>query len=321
MNNRCRVCDALIEPFMSFGKMPIANGFRRPDQSDSEYFFELMPAFCANCGTFQIIDQPNPEQMFHDDYAFYSGTSRHMAAHFKTYADTVQVKYLSGTPERADPFIVEIGSNDGILIGNFAAQGYRHLGIEPSGNVAAAARDKGVQTEIAFFSPDLAEQIVAKHGQADLVVAANVICHIPDVRAVATGIATLLKQDGVFVFEEPYLGAMLTKHSYDQIYDEHVFIFSLRSVAAAFRHAGLEVIDVECQSTHGGSMRYSLAKVGARPASDSVAKLHAWESEAALDEAQRDLEIFQADLIAAKAQLERALIRAPVAGAPRGHRH
>lgn len=266
----CRVCNSTIEPFMSFGKMPIANGFLTADQLASEYFFELAPAFCSHCGMFQLIDQPAAEKMFHENYAFFSSTSRYMQIHFKAFADMVMSRIFSG---RKDPFVVELGSNDGIMLRNFKDAGYRHLGIEPSENVADVARAQGIQTLSEFFNLELAERLVAEHGHADAVISANVMCHIPDINAIASGIARLLKSDGVLMFEDPYLGAMIAKTSYDQIYDEHVFIFSATSVAWAFGQHGLELIDVMPQITHGGSMRYVLAPKGSHPVSPNVAAL------------------------------------------------
>lgn len=263
----CRVCNSKIEPFMSFGKMPIANGFLTAEQVDSEYFFELAPAFCSHCGMFQLIEQPAPEKMFHENYAFFSSTSRYMQTHFKAFADLVMSRVCSG---RNDPFVVELGSNDGIMLRHFKDAGFRHLGIEPSENVANVARSQGIQTLSEFFNPEVADRVVAEHGRADAVLSANVICHIPDINAVGAGIARLLKPDGVLMFEDPYLGDMIAKTSYDQIYDEHVFIFSATSVAWAFGQHGLELIDVMPQVTHGGSLRYVLAPQGSRPISPNV---------------------------------------------------
>ena len=271
----CRVCNSKLEAFMSFGKMPIANGFLTTDQIASEYFFELAPAFCGHCGMFQLIEQPAPEKMFHENYAFFSSTSRHMQTHFKEFAELIMSRVFPG---RDDPFVVELGSNDGIMLRHFKDAGYRHLGIEPSENVAAVARAQGIQTLSEFFNMELAKRLVAEHGHADAVVSANVMCHIPDINAVAAGIAYLLKPDGVLMFEDPYLGDMIAKTAYDQIYDEHVFIFSATSVAWAFGQHGLELIDVMPQTTHGGSMRYVLAPKGSHPVSPNVASLLEKES-------------------------------------------
>lgn len=263
---------------MTFGKMPIANGFLSSPQPTDEYFFELAPAFCPACKTFQLSEQPDPEKMFHDHYAFFSRTSKRMMVHFQDYAKWVTQTYLTD----ADPFVVELGSNDGILLENFARAGIRHLGIEPSGNVAEEARKHGVNTLTEFFSPAVAEKIVSEYGQADALMAANVMCHIPDLHSVAIAAEKLLKPSGVLIFEDPYLGDMIAKTSYDQIYDEHVYIFSAHSVANIFGQHGFELIDLKPQTTHGGSMRYILAKKGARRIEDSVKTILAKEEKQGL---------------------------------------
>ena len=121
----CRICQSNVEPFMSFGMMPISNCFLKPEQFSDEYFYELKPVFCKNCATFQIAEQPDPSRMFHENYAFFSRTSERMVEHFKTYADWVQKEFLV----EDDPFVVEIGSNDGAMLENFAQCGIRHIGI------------------------------------------------------------------------------------------------------------------------------------------------------------------------------------------------
>lgn len=276
----CRVCGEPISPFMSFGKMPIANGFLHSDAFADEYYFELAPAFCRGCHMFQIVEQPEPQAMFHENYAFFSSTSKYMQEHFKAFAADVAARFLTGRPS---PFVVELGSNDGIMLRNFAAAGVHHLGVEPSANVAKAARANGVDTVSLFFGAETAEGIATQHGKANAILAANVMCHIPDIQGVAFGVRSLLADDGVFVFEDPYLGDMIEKTSYDQIYDEHVFIFSALSVAEAFRRHGLELIDVAPQVTHGGSMRYTLAFEGARPVSAAVMDIFEKERAQGLD--------------------------------------
>ena len=281
-NSNCRVCSSAISPFMSFGQMPIANGFLTPEEIPTEYFFEMEVASCANCGMFQLIEQPAAEQMFHENYAFFSSQSKYMQTHFKGFADLVIGKVFSG---RKDPFVVELGSNDGIMLRNFKDAGFRHLGVEPSENVAGVARAQEINTISEFFNLELAKKIVAENGHADAVLCANVMCHIPDINSVAAGISYLLKPDGVLMFEDPYLGAMIEKTSYDQIYDEHVFIFSATSVAWAFGQHGLELIDVMPQITHGGSMRYVFAPKGSHSVSDAVSEILNKEKELGLDKA------------------------------------
>lgn len=263
---QCRICAQHIEPFLSFGSMPIANGFLRAEQFADEYFFDMRVAFCSRCKMVQLVEQPDEKLMFHENYAFFSSTSSRMAQHFQEFVRTIQADYLSAR----DPFVVEIGSNDGIMLQHFAKAGIRHLGIEPSANVAQAARAKGVRTVSEFFDEQLARRIVAEHGQADAFMAANVMCHIPYLHSIAEGIRILLKPEGIFMFEDPYLGDIVEKTSYDQIYDEHAFYFSVASVSYLFAQHGLEVIDVKPQNVHGGSMRYSIATKGTRQVSQAV---------------------------------------------------
>ncbi|MEK9628832.1 MAG: class I SAM-dependent methyltransferase [Nitrospinota bacterium] len=278
MKYTCRICDTSLEPFMSFGKMPIANGFLTPDDFASEYFFELKPGFCENCSTLQILVQPDPEKMFHENYAFFSRTSKRMAIHFNSYAEWVKKNYLKSD----DPFVVEIGSNDGLMMECFAKDRIRQLGVEPSANVAEKARGHGVETLCSFFNLEAAKKIVSEKGHADALIAANVMCHIPDLHEVAKGADHLLTPGGVLIFEEPYLGDMVENTAYDQIYDEHVYIFSARSVLNIFNRYNFDLVDVKPQTTHGGSMRYVLARRDKWPVSSAVTNQLQYEEEKGL---------------------------------------
>ena len=277
--NPCLICETQIEPFMSYGKMPLGNGFLLPEHYAKEHFFEMEVAFCDRCKMFQLTQQPDQEQMFHENYAFFSGTSVLMAKHFKEFAEGVIQNYLP-----SDPFVVELGSNDGIMLKNFAEKRIRHLGVEPSKNVAAVAREKGVECITEFFNEELAQRIVKEKGQSDAFLATNVMCHIPYLHNVVKGIATLLKSTGVVLFEDPYLGDVLQKISYDQIYDEHTFLFSATSIQYLFAMHGLEMIDVLPQETHGGSMRYVFGHQGSHPISGVVAKQLEYEKNLKLDQ-------------------------------------
>jgi len=296
----CLICHTEYQPFMSFGKMPLANGFLAPTQFANEYFFELKVGFCPTCGMMQLAEQPDREKMFHETYAFFSSTSVRMAAHFKEFAELVKAQYLTAPA----PFVVEIGSNDGIMLRHFARAGIRHLGIEPSANVAQVAIDQGVQTLCEFFDEALARRIVAEHGQADVFLGANVMCHIPYLHSVVAGIRILLKPDGILMFEDPYLGDIIEKTSYDQIYDEHAFYFSVASISYLFEQHGMEVVDVQPQNVHGGSMRYVIAPKGARPISPTVAVQRAKEEAMGLgraetyDQLRRNIERSRDELMA-----------------------
>jgi methylation protein EvaC len=260
--------------------MPIANGFLEPKDIPNEYFFELEVGYCPESKMVQLTQLVEKERLFHDHYAFFSSTSRRMTEHFERFAETVLERHVENP---ANAFVAEIGSNDGIMLQNFARRKIRHLGIEPSKNVAEAGRARGVNAISEFFDEKLAERIVGEYGQADAFLGANVMCHIEPIHTVAAGIKKLLKPKGVLMFEDPYLGDIIEKTSYDQIYDEHVFYFSVASVSHLFGLHGLELVDAEPQPVHGGSMRYTVAHRGAHSVSPRVAAQAAHERALGLD--------------------------------------
>jgi len=295
----CLICGSSVEAFISFGQMPIANGFLTPEEFESEYFFELRAGFCPKCKMVQLLKQPEREKMFHENYAFFSSTSKRQVQHFRECAELVIKDHLDCN----DPFVVEIGSNDGIMLQNFAEKGIRHLGVEPSANVAQAAIEKGISTISEFFDEKAAKEIAGEHGQADAILAANVMCHIPYLHSVAAGIKILLKDDGVLMFEDPYLGDIVEKTSYDQIYDEHAFYFSVASINYLFEQHQMEVVDVVPQNVHGGSMRYVIAHEGAKEVSDAVKRQRSKEQELGLhrpetfDKLRENIEASRANLM------------------------
>lgn len=276
----CKVTGSPLAEIIKFGPQPLGNGFLEAKNFKHEYFYSMEAGFSEVSGMFQLIEQPAPEKMFHSHYAFFSSTSRYMQNHFLKFSDQVLQKF---SEKSDDPFVVELGCNDGILLKHFSQKKIRHLGIEPSQNVARIAASQGVQTISEFFSEDLAERILDKNGPADFFLSANVMCHIPNIQSVARGIKLLLKPNGLLIFEDPYLGAIIEKTSYDQIYDEHVFLFSALSVQALFRAVGMELVSVEPQKTHGGSMRYTLAHAGAYPPDPQIKLIVDQEKNLGLD--------------------------------------
>jgi len=235
--------------------MPLANGFVLPDEFSSEYFYDLRVGFCSGCMMVQLTEVVEPERIFHDRYPFYSSSSAGMVKHFRKFAGEV----LESIQEKVNPFVVEIGSNDGTLLRHFADAEVRHLGIDPSTNVVQVAINREIDTLCRFFNEDTARQVVADHGQADVILAANVLRHMADLNSKVLGIKSLLNPGGRLIFEEPYLGDIIDMASYDQIYDEHVFYFSVISVCNLFKRHGMEVIDIRHQNVHGGTMRFTVA--------------------------------------------------------------
>ena len=182
-------------------------------------FFELAPTYCPACSLFQLKYQPNPNKLFHDNYAFFANTSNYMQNHFQALSK----KIINNFSINKDDLIIEIGNNDGGMVRFFNDLGYKHLGVDPSKNVSDFAKSLGVNVLNDFFNIKTAEQIKNEYGKAKVFLSANTLAHIPDINSVFEGINFLLADDGVFITEDPYLINVLDQISYDQIYDEHVF--------------------------------------------------------------------------------------------------
>ena len=254
---------------MSFGKMPIANGFLSKKDINKEYFYEMTVGLSPDLGLFQLTNFPKVEMMFHDNYPFFTNSSNFMKRHFKDYADWIYKTFIN----RDDDRIIEIGCNDGTMLKNFDLKKIKSLGIDPSGNVVNLAKDKGLNIINNFFSEKLSDELDDFKLKTKVIYAANVICHIPDLNDLIRGIDKLLSKKGVFIFEEPYLGSVLNNVSYDQIYDEHIYLFSAIAVKKIFNLYNFELIDLYPQSTHGGSMRYVLARKGEYSKSSIVSEI------------------------------------------------
>jgi len=272
MKMKCRFTGQDIPIVHSFGMQPLANGFLPVDSKIDEYFFEMSVGVNLDNGLFQLVNQPDPAQMFHENYAFYSRTSNFMKAHFKEVASELRDILRKDEISISDSFVIEVGSNDGVMLEHMVNSGVRSLGIEPSLNVAKESNKFGVETISEFLGSTLADQIVHSKGHANIVYAANVFCHIPDINDLAKSCSTLLKEDGYLVFEDPYLGDVLQKTSYDQIYDEHVYLFNCTAVQDVFKKHGLVLFDCKHLNTHGGSMRYYFKKTSSVKHTDTLLK-------------------------------------------------
>ena len=264
----CKITKSAIKPFISFGKMPIANGFLNKENFSKEFFFDLEVGFSEKCSLFQLKDHPTPEQMFNNKYPFFTGSSEAMKIHFQKYSDFIKKNYINNNSK-----IIEIGSNDGTFLKNFKNSNLDYVGFEPSENVAEIAKQKGFKIINSFFGLNSLDLVKNFLKQTDVIFAANVICHIPELNGLIKAVDQLLSKDGVFIFEEPYLGSMFNKTSYDQIYDEHIFMFSGTSIKKIFDLFDMELIDLIKQETHGGSMRYVISRKNKRPINKNVEKI------------------------------------------------
>ncbi|GAA4007189.1 class I SAM-dependent methyltransferase [Streptomyces marokkonensis] len=269
----CRVCDGTVHEFLDLGRQPLSDAFREPDCDTKEFFFRLAVGQCESCTMVQLTESVPRDKMFHEDYPYHSSGSAGMREHFSGAAR----RFLATELAAPDPFIVEMGCNDGVMLSTIHQAGVRHLGFEPSGRVAELARTKGVRVLTEFFEDSTAARIREAEGPAQVIFAANTMCHIPYPNSIFRGVDALLAPDGVFVFEDPYLGDLVEKTSFDQIYDEHFFLFSAHSVRAMAEHYGFELVDVERLPVHGGEIRYTLARTSRRTPSAAVADLLAEE--------------------------------------------
>lgn len=254
----CRLCGALdFEPVISFGETPLANNFLLPEEVGSaEPFAPLEVIRCTKCLSVQLRHTVDPRVLF-EHYLYVSGTSPVFRKHFEDYAARV-IEKLSLSPNN---LVVDIGSNDGVLLKAFKEKGMRICGVEPASDIAARANAEGIETVNAFLSPEVARDI-ASRGHAKVVTANNVFAHVDDLRGFASAVRELLADDGVYIFEVQYLKDLLEKNLFDIIYHEHIFYHHIAPLQRFFESLEMELIDVERVAAHGGSIRVFVQKKG-----------------------------------------------------------
>ena len=252
--SRCRSCGGRsLRPVFDVGLVPLANEYPSSEsECESERRFPLSTLVCQTCWLVQLAEAVLPDMLF-TDYAYFSSYSDTWSQHAEHFAVSAVEQWNLG----AGSLVVEVASNDGYLLKHFHAQGVKVLGVDPAENVAAAAQEAGVPTEVAFFGRAFADVLVKRGDRADLVVANNVLAHVPETNDFVGGLARILAPQGVVSIEFPELSTMLDGAQFDQIYHEHVFYFSLFSCQALLSRHGLRIFDVEHLETHGGSLRVS----------------------------------------------------------------
>lgn len=261
-HTHCRICArALPGPILDLGPMPLANSFlASPQEFAGEAAYPLAVTACDGCGLAQLTFTVPAEQLYRH-YLYVSATSDAVRAHAERLADDLIARYRWG---RSD-LIVEVASNDGTVLKAFQARGLPVLGVEPARNVAAMAEAAGVPTVPEFFTAANAETVVARGGHAAGILARHVFAHVDDVHDFLRGVGVLLRDDGVLVIEVPYYGVLVQNLEFDTVYHEHLSYFALTPLTQLFASHGLEVVDVERVSLHGGSMILHVARRGRRP--------------------------------------------------------
>lgn len=260
--SRCRSCGApLIHSVVDLGSSPVANSMIRADAADRmEPTFPLHAFVCGTCHLVQLKDYETPEALFAEDYTYFSSYSESWVAHARRYCEAMTTRFGLGAGSK----VVEIASNDGYLLQWFVEAGVPVLGVEPATNVAEVANARGVPTTVAFFGRETALRLKAEGHDADLMVANNVLAHVPDINDFVAGFAVLLKPDGVATFEFPHLLNLIEQVQFDTIYHEHFSYLSLAAVQGILARHGLAVVDVETLPTHGGSLRVFVRHAAAK---------------------------------------------------------
>lgn len=235
---------------IDLGELPISNELLLERQENVE-LFPLALYMCADCSLGQVQDVVRPERLFRD-YRYMSSMSSTFLAHAKSFCDSMLDSGLIGT----DDFVVEIASNDGYLLRNFQNLGIRVLGVEPAKNISSISESLGIPTLSEFFSADLAMKIRKENGPPKLIIANNVMAHVPDIRDFMKGLSILCDSETLISIENPSIVNILTENQFDTIYHEHYSYLSCKSVEHLASIYGLTLIDVELIAAHGGSNRY-----------------------------------------------------------------
>jgi 2-polyprenyl-3-methyl-5-hydroxy-6-metoxy-1,4-benzoquinol methylase len=286
----CRFCDTpLHHSVVDLGKSPLCENFLTEDQLiECEEFYPLHAFVCDECHLVQVEEYVHGKQIFCGEYAYFSSYSDSWLRHARTYADMITERL--GLTE--SHHVVELASNDGYLLKNFVERGIPCTGIEPADNVAAVAIDKGVPTIVKYFGVKTAEELVAEGIRADLMVANNVLAHVPDLNDFVAGIKIVLNEGGVMTVEFPQLTRMLEGNQFDTIYQEHYCYFSLHTLLQVFAKHGMTIFDVDELATHGGSLRIYIRHTEneTKPVTQAVTEHHQRELDAGLT----DMETYRA---------------------------
>ena len=238
--------------FLNLGKQPLANSFLSSIK-DNEFFYNLSVSFDTENFLVSVTNPVNPKKQYTDKYAHRASESSTMREAFKNTANTLKKRF---SPE----LVVEIGSNDGVFIKNFLKKNV--IAVEPCKNLAMLTKKK-FKTYPNFWNKSLARKIFNKNKKADLIFSANTISHIPNIKETLEAIELSLSNSGVFVIEDPSLKSVIKTNSYDQFYDEHVYVFSALAISKITNKFKLKLFDAEEVENHGGSIRYYICKEGA----------------------------------------------------------
>lgn len=286
--NDCRMChSSKLELALKLMPTPLADAYVPPARADeAQPIYPIDMYLCGDCGLLQLLDVVPPQEIY-VDYIYESASSLGLDRHFDEYAQEV----LQRVRPESGSLVIDVGSNDGMLLRSFRTRGMSVLGIDPAVELARRATESGIETVPEFLTAELVQRLHAERGPAAIVTANNVIANIDDLDAVVGAIRALLAPDGVFVFESFYLGDLVRNKVFDFVYHEHLSAFAVKPVELFFRRHDMELIDALRVPTKGGSLRYTVQLAGGgRPVSPRIAELRDLEAEQGLDR----LDLFRA---------------------------
>ena len=249
----CRHCkNSIKESFLDLGSQPLANSLlTKYSRNKKEPKYPLKVYFCNKCFLVQIDKVVHQKKIFNKTYPYFSSYSNSWLEHAKKYSNYIVKKLKLDNKS----FVIELASNDGYLLQNFKKKKISCLGIEPTKNTASIAKSKGIETITKFFSSDLAKKIITRKKNPDLIIANNVLAHVPNLNDFIKGLEILTNNKTVITVEFPHLMQLIMKFQYDTIYHEHFSYFSLLSLVGIFKKFNLKIFDVQEIDTHGGSLR------------------------------------------------------------------
>ena len=254
MRSSCRVCGgADLHQFLDLGEHPLSDAFVTEDQvkNKEEFWFPLSIHVCRKCNHMQLLDVVNPRLLFPEEYALFSSASPALEKHFRSYADEVHQKF----GKLDNKFVIEIASNDGVLLAPMKEFGYKVLGVEPATNTADVARSRGIDVIGDFFSEALSKKLAEQYGRAGIVMANNVLAHVDEPTDFVRGVKNILDPNGVFIFEVQHGLELIKNTEFDNIYHEHLSFFAARPLDMLMRQCGMKIFDVKKVATQGGSLR------------------------------------------------------------------
>lgn len=271
---KCRICGgSSFREILNMGEIPLVDRLVKEEElNQREERFPLNLIICNNCFLVQLDYIVPGEKMFNESYAYDMSVTDAGVKHFHEMAEEIQKEYNDFNS------ILDIGSNTGVLLQGFKEQGWDVLGVEPSG-LSQQARKKDIPTIKEFFELDSAKRIKERHGEFDIITATNVFAHIPDLNDAVKGVKEVLAPEGVFIIETPYLLDLIEKNEFDTIYHEHLSYFSITPLKELFDRHDMEIIKIERQEIHGGSVRVHVARKDNSKPSTSPKKFLERESE------------------------------------------